>query len=464
MRRPALWAALLLAAAAARGAAAARAAPQQASLPPPLANSTAFRPSALSEPRAGAQISVGTEAAPGQFPWAVAISFAASLPPQCTGTLISPTAVLTAAHCVAAYPGYSDGVPAANLLVRIGGVDWRCADGAGCDVRRVARVVAHPEFVSTFRADVAVLILAQPSTQRPARMAAAAAPIGSLAELAGWGAVEPSAAQPDPPNPVRLRRTSVLVRPPKCCRNRDGDTVEYCTGSAGANSATGFASDSCAGDSGGPMMLAGTDILAGVISSGVYDEKNPNQGVCGKSDGSLEVSAAWSRAWVASVVPDLPPAPAPGEYPAPLLVSGNECYGQAIRAPTPPLSPPPSPAPSPPPSPAPSQAPSAPPSFPSTPVPSPGRLQGTGLCGGRITTSSWVNDEVKRVSWTSPSSARRVSFSVCRQMCDFGLQRPCFHWSWTEGSAGGACVLHGALATVKRASPGIETHSGSCYP
>ena len=309
---------------------------------------------APSEHHAGAQISVGSEALVGQFPWAVAISFYASLPPQCTGVLVSPTAVLTAAHCIRETPD----VFAANALVRIGAVDWRCAEPTSCDVRSVARVFINPEYTQVPRitADIALLILAQPSTKRPVRMASVKAPLGSVAELQGWGTVEPSPAESTPGVQDRLRYTAVQTRASACCNDLyfDADAA-FCTRSIGAPSATGFTAGACPGDSGGPMTLAGTDILVGTIAYVMVRAEDANDNtICGRVYASVEMSAARYRPWVASVVADLPPAPDAAEYPAPLPVSGAKCSTEEFPSPSPPPPSPPSPPPSPVPSPAPS--------------------------------------------------------------------------------------------------------------
>jgi trypsin len=294
--------------------------------------------STASAPRVDAQVSVGTEAAPGQFPWAVAISKYASLPPQCTGVLVSPTAVLTAAHCVA-----DDQTPeafAANAQLKIGGVDWRCTAATGCDVRRVTKVYVNPEYSGYTGAaadpvigDLAILILSAPSTKAPARMVGVEAPLGSLAEVVGWGYVELSSAQPTAEVQERLRYATLQTRAAACCDEPFfDDASSVCSRPVGDALPAGFVAGSCSGDSGGPLTLSGTDILIGTTAYGIYEEVDANGSpVCGRYDASVQMSAARYRSWVASIVADLPPAPGAAEYPAPAPI-----VSKCVPAPAPP--------------------------------------------------------------------------------------------------------------------------------
>ena len=111
-------------------------------------------------PRARASIVGGGRADPAQWPFAVAIFRKGHM--HCSGSVIGPTKVLTAGHCV-------DGFNLANLQVIIGRPTLRDAS-VGQSIGVVSGRV-HPDFEQTGLHDVAVLNLAQPTGVTPVALA-----------------------------------------------------------------------------------------------------------------------------------------------------------------------------------------------------------------------------------------------------------------------------------------------------
>src|SRR5262249_20521794 len=112
----------------------------------------------------------GTAAQPGTWPYAALVT--ASLGPGdsafCTGVVIAPTAVLTAAHCALDERGAP--LAASQLSVIPGRLQWN--DATVGQELAVAAVAIDPAYSSaTSTHDLAVLQLAAPTTATPIRLA-----------------------------------------------------------------------------------------------------------------------------------------------------------------------------------------------------------------------------------------------------------------------------------------------------
>jgi secreted trypsin-like serine protease len=168
--------------------------------------------------------------------------------PACTGTLVARDAVLTAAHCVGAFPPESFGV-----LFGSTADPGRGALGAGLQGSffRVAGIRVHPGFdPETLANDVALLRLADDAPTPPApRLEAPASSslLDATARVVGFGVshVAPSFVKRE--GAVRLSEATALE-------------LVY----RGAPAMT------CAGDSGGPVFatVAGVEVLVAVTSRG----------------------------------------------------------------------------------------------------------------------------------------------------------------------------------------------------
>jgi trypsin len=206
---------------------------------------------AAAAPRAHSSIVGGSAADPAQVPYAVAIFRKGHM--HCSGSVISPTRVLTAGHCVA-------GFNVANFQVIIGRPLLR--DAAVGQSIGVASGSVHPDFEQTGLHDVAVLNLAQPTAAPPVALAtpdqnAATTAVRAPLQVAGFGATNPFGTHLS----GFLKSTTELVRTDRRCLKaytRDLFAPESMICALGARRKKGgrfkIHTSACSGDSGGPLV------------------------------------------------------------------------------------------------------------------------------------------------------------------------------------------------------------------
>ena len=197
-----------------------------------------------------------------QWPFMAALYFNGEQ--GCGGSVIAPSAVLTAAHCV-------KGTHPDELSV---GTGRRALSDAGSgQTIGVADFVVHPGYGRSGRADFAVLRLEQPTSAPAAQLSSPAdnyltAP-GSTLRVAGWGATTPAGY--DPGSDALLETTESTLPGRKCGRAYGRGFVardQICT--LGPRLGRGQNASSCFGDSGGPLVADGPAgrQLVGVVSFG----------------------------------------------------------------------------------------------------------------------------------------------------------------------------------------------------
>jgi secreted trypsin-like serine protease len=208
-------------------------------------------PGAAAATRAHSSVVGGSFGDYAQWPFAAAIFRKGRM--HCGGSVISPTQILTAAHCVFDFN-------LANFTVVTGRDNLR--DGATGQVIPVASGRVHPDYATTALHDVAVLNLAQPTTAPPIALAtpsedpALTAP-GTQLRVAGWGAT----------NPIGFRLSAVLkstiesVRTAQRCLRaytRDLFNPQSMICALGKRRKNGgrfkLHTSICSGDSGGPLV------------------------------------------------------------------------------------------------------------------------------------------------------------------------------------------------------------------
>lgn len=223
---------------------------------------------------ATASIVGGTPGSNEEWPWA-AFVLAADAKGQgfsCTGTVIAPTLVLTAAHCIEdILTGRK--TPLGQYVVVTGSADVR--DEGVRQLSKVKRAIVYPYF-NRFRVhgDAGLLVLSTPTTM-PAIALAGPTDAALLAAdtptwIAGWGLSGRLVKLKR--HPV-LRRGATFVQRRTYCRNHS--RVYYPFFNAASQLCTitppGFGVGTCHGDSGGPAIAFredGTPVQIGITSLG----------------------------------------------------------------------------------------------------------------------------------------------------------------------------------------------------
>lgn len=224
---------------------------------------------------------------------------------ECTGVVIAPLQVLTAAHCVRSRRP--------DERVRVLGRTLRAGNpGRSARTARITRVVVHPRYRSRVPQDgfdLAVLSLSRPvgppvPLATPADEAALAAP-GAQVTATGFGA---TATAPDATD-GRAHAVTLAVRDPRAC-------VVATLVDAFARSQMCAGADTrgvCPGDSGGPLTGPGPDGRTRVV--GITARTMPAGG-CGTASTGVFSRVAPFRTWIlAQTGPlggDAPPPAPPG--------------------------------------------------------------------------------------------------------------------------------------------------------
>jgi trypsin len=185
-------------------------------------------------------------------PWVVYLTDASGFQ-FCGGTLVSPTKVVTAAHCTASAPDR-------KTFVVVGRGDKQSKAGTSV---AVAKTWVSPTFTSVGNGlDVSVLTLAAPVRQATLPLATPAdsalyAP-ATAATIYGWGSTSENGAASR-----YLLSATVPIRDDSYCRSGASNFDPSLLTCAGYDDG---GVDTCQGDSGGPLVVSGK--LVGITSFG----------------------------------------------------------------------------------------------------------------------------------------------------------------------------------------------------
>ncbi|MFD3453040.1 trypsin-like serine protease [Streptomyces sp. NPDC058691] len=181
----------------------------------------------------------------------------------CGGTVVAPTKILTAAHCVSHYNWHAHGVVLTGTA--------QLADTDGGTLSPVQRQWSHPSYnASTIDNDIAVLTLPDPVKAKPVPITTsndtASYAAGTNAKVYGWGRT--SSTSEDISDVLRVA-TVPINSSATCSGFWGGDYIAghmVCAGKPATGSDTGTTA-SCNGDSGGPLIV--NNKVVGVVSWGV---------------------------------------------------------------------------------------------------------------------------------------------------------------------------------------------------
>ncbi|KAI9559289.1 hypothetical protein GHT06_016078 [Daphnia sinensis] len=211
------------------------------------------------------QIVGGSQANPGEFPFMAALRYNGAF--FCGGTLIAPSFILTAAHCLVNVPASSTSSLQVTLNTLAAG------GGAGAEVRTIRRFVLHPSYNTvTKQNDIAIMALNAPVNNvapvpLPFFSDAGTSYEGQSTVIAGWGTTSSGGSLSS-----TLLKASVSVLENRICRKQYRRTSilglvissAFYPGEMMCAAAAG--KDTCQGDSGGPLLHAGFQV--GITSFG----------------------------------------------------------------------------------------------------------------------------------------------------------------------------------------------------
>lgn len=230
-----------------------------------LVTGTVSAASAAAAPLQRPQIVGGSDVAIADVPWQVLFIIGGTN--VCAGSLVSPTQVVSAAHCFAGF-GPADISSWAGIT--------NVSDRSEATRQAVTKVDVHPGYdANSFANDIAVVTLGKPvspdlgtaTITLPVKVNAAEWPAaGATATVSGWGETDP--AQTVASDRLQAAAVTILASPQaQQCGDYGASylpSMQVCAGALEGGV------DACQGDSGGGLtsLVDGRPLLAGIASTG----------------------------------------------------------------------------------------------------------------------------------------------------------------------------------------------------
>jgi trypsin len=283
---------------------------------------------------AHASIIGGAPAEDGSFPsLAYIVDVQGRFVYQCTGTVVAPNLILTAAHCA---ENMSTGVVsnASGFRVVTGTVDPMAPEP---QTSAVVGVIVYPGLVRRVdNGDAALLVLATPTTAPPITLATssgvASFQAGSPAVMVGWGITSYEQKLPT----ERLRSAATVVQGRRWCTGNAPPF--YPRGEICTITPPSYATGACSGDSGGPLLVpapanspAGSEPVEIGVAVHVY-------GKCSTRRPSVYTSAASISSWVHTWIEAYKSSPSPTAPSPPPTVPAPSVPVPSAPVPSPPAS------------------------------------------------------------------------------------------------------------------------------
>lgn len=220
----------------------------------------------------------------------------------CSGTLITPTVVLTAGHCGEDEAGQIR--KAASFTVTTGTTN--VGPSGGGVQSAVSRVIVYPGYDrASDEGDIALLQLAKRVSAPTIRLATSSdADLeqgGTPATIEGWGATDPS--EQNFPDDLQYAPT-VVQSASDCSAGSPSNYPFNASDELCAADPPSYSTSVCAGDSGGPLIAndaAGNPVEIGVTSNGPTP--------CSGSPSSDFARVSAFHSWIAAAAAQATPAP-----------------------------------------------------------------------------------------------------------------------------------------------------------